>query len=128
MADIATKVIDASALVTLLFAEEQGSTVADQIRGHVLVAPALLDFEIVNVCLSKIRRQPDRREALLDAFAGRRQLRIETMEVDHVAVLALARNTGLTGYDASYLHLARTLEVELITLDRQLAGAAEKFQ
>lgn len=128
MADIATKVIDASALVALLFAEEQGSTVADQIRGHVLVAPALLDFEIVNVCLSKIRRQPDRREALLDAFAGRRQLRIETMEVDHVAVLVLARNTGLTGYDASYLHLARTLEVELITLDRQLAEAAEKFQ
>jgi predicted nucleic acid-binding protein len=127
MADTTTKVIDASALVALLFAEAQGSTVADQIRGHELVAPALLDFETVNVCLSKMRRQPERREALLDAFAGRRQLKIETMEVDHAAVLALAQRTGLTGYDASYLHLARTLEVELVTLDRQLAEAAEKF-
>jgi len=33
----------------------------------------------------------------------------------------------LTGYDASYLHLARMLEVELVTLDRRLAEAAETF-
>jgi len=50
------------------------------------------------------------------------------MDVDHVAVLALAHSTGLTGYDASYLLLARTLGVELVTLDRQLAEAAEKFK
>ena len=36
--------------------------------------------------------------------------------------------TGLTTYDASYLWLARDLGVELVTLDRQLAEAAEKFQ
>jgi predicted nucleic acid-binding protein len=49
------------------------------------------------------------------------------MDVDHAAVLALAERTGLTGYDASYLHLARTLEVELVTLDHQLAEAAENY-
>jgi predicted nucleic acid-binding protein len=49
------------------------------------------------------------------------------MEVNYLAVLALALRTGLTGYDASYLHLARTLEVELVTLGRQLAAAAEQF-
>ena len=50
------------------------------------------------------------------------------MDVDHSAVLALAQRTGLTGYDASYLLLARTLEAELVTLDRQLAAAAETFR
>jgi predicted nucleic acid-binding protein len=128
MADIATKVIDASALVALLFAEPTASAVAAQIRGCDLVAPALLDFELVNVCISKIKRQPALREALLDAYAARGQFRIEMLEVDHMAVLALALHSGLTGYDASYLHLARTLHVELVTLDRQLAEAAEKFQ
>jgi predicted nucleic acid-binding protein len=49
------------------------------------------------------------------------------MEVDHAAVLVLAQRTGLTGYDASYLLLSRTLGVELVTLDRQLAEAAEKL-
>jgi predicted nucleic acid-binding protein len=120
-------VIDASALVALLFGEPSARIVADKIRGCDLVAPALLDFEVVNVCVNKIRRRPELREGLLDAYSSRMQLRIEAVEIDHSAVLALAQRTGLTGYDASYLHLARTLEVELVTLDRQLAEAAERF-
>ena len=41
-------------------------------------------------------------------------------------VLQLAADTGLTAYDAAYLWLARTLAVELISLDdRLLAEAAQ---
>lgn len=128
MVDTATKVIDASALIALLFAEPAAAVVHARTSGCELVAPSLLDFEIINACVSKIRRQPFLREGLLDAYAARAQMRIEAIDVDHLAVLALAQRTGLTGYDASYLHLAMTLEVELVTLDRQLAAAAEKFQ
>jgi predicted nucleic acid-binding protein len=53
---------------------------------------------------------------------------VETVEVDHHAVVELALRTGLTTYDASYLWLARDLAIELVTLDRQLAEAVEKFQ
>ncbi len=128
MADIVTKVVDASAMVAVLFDEPTANTVAERIRGCVLISSALLDFEIANTCLSKIRREPYRRDDLLAAYAARRQIKIETMDVDHDAVLALAQQTGLTGYDASYLYLARTLEVELVTLDRQLQTAAEALQ
>jgi predicted nucleic acid-binding protein len=128
MADIATKVIDASALIAVVFGEDAGDHVADRIRGCNLVAPSLLDFELGNVCLSKMRRSPGDCDRLLTAYRARRTIQVETMDVDHAAVLALAQRAGLTGYDASYLHLARVLEVELVTLDRQLAQAAEKFQ
>jgi predicted nucleic acid-binding protein len=128
MADIATKVIDASALIAVVFGEDAGDDVAGKIQGCDLVAPSLLDFELVNVCLSKMRRSPGDRDRLLTAYRARRTIQIETMDLDHAAVLALAQRTGLTGYDASYLHLARTLEVELVTLDRKLAEAAEKFR
>ena len=128
MSDIETKVIDASAVAAVLFAEPSAPAVANRIRGCDLVSPHLLDFEIANTCLSKIRRQPALREALLDAYSAREQFKVETVEVDHPAVLAFALRTGLTAYDASYLYLARTLRVELVTLDRQLAEAAEKFQ
>jgi predicted nucleic acid-binding protein len=127
IADIVIKVIDASALAAVLFAEAAAEEVAAQVDGYELVAPALIDFELVNICITKIRRMPDLRVDLLARYAMRQSIRIETMEVDHTAVLALAQRTGLTGCDASYLHLARTLEVELVTLDRQLAEAAEKF-
>ena len=52
---------------------------------------------------------------------------VQTLDVDHQAVVNLALQTGLTPYDASYLWLARDLAIELITLDRRLAAAAEKF-
>ncbi len=128
MPDTATKVVDASALVAVLFAEPSGAGVAARLRGCDLVAPKLLDFELANTCLSKIRRQPARREDLLAAYSGRERIRVETMDVDHAAVLALAEQTGLTGYDASYLWLARSIGVELVTLDRKLDAAARGTQ
>jgi predicted nucleic acid-binding protein len=88
------------------------------------VAPSLFDLELANVCLAKIRRQPDNRDALRAAFHLLHRLRVETVPVDHHAILDLAEATGLTGYDASYLWVAPSLKAELITLDRKLAAAS----
>lgn len=118
------KVIDASALAAIVFDEPAGAQVADLIRDAELVAPPLLGFEMANVCLVKIRRQHAQREALMAALAMP-GVRVETIAVDHRAVLPLAERSGLTTYDASYLWLARELGAELVTLDRALAHAAE---
>ena len=114
--------------MAVVFAEAAAEEIAARVRGCQLVAPTLLDFELVNVCISKMRRSPADHDRLLTAYRARWTMTIETMDVDHTAVLALARRTGLTGYDASYLHVARTLGIELVTLDRQLAAAAEAFR
>ena len=90
------------------------------------MAPSLLDFELANVCLTSIRRQPSQREALRTAFRLADRLRVETIAVDQMASLDLAEATGLTAYDASYLWLARALDAELVTLDRKLTAAAVK--
>jgi predicted nucleic acid-binding protein len=128
MADTATRVIDASALAAVIFDEVTAEAVIARLGDCTLVAPTLIDFELVNICISKMRRHPIDRDLLLAAYEKRWSMTIEMVDVDHAAVLALAQRTGLTGYDASYLHVARMLEVELVTLDRQLAVAAEKFR
>ena len=46
--------------------------------------------------------------------------------VDYAAALDVAQQTGLTVYDAAYLVLARSLDAELVTLDKQLARVAAK--
>lgn len=97
--------------------------VAARLDGATLRAPALLDHELANVCLIKGRRHPERRDALAAAFRLRNRLRVEIIAVDHDDVLALAHAVGLTAYDASYLWLARLLDAELVTLDRQLGEA-----
>jgi predicted nucleic acid-binding protein len=118
-----TKVVDASALAALLFAED-AENIAKRLEGTRLMAPSLLEFELANVCLTKIRRQPNDRDAIRDAFRLSHRLRVEAVAVDRIAVLDLAEATGVTAYDASYLWLARALDAELITLDRKLAAAA----
>jgi predicted nucleic acid-binding protein len=121
---IAVKVVDASALAAVVFAEPEAEAIAERLTGVRLAAPSLLDYELANVCLSKIRRQPSQREALREAFRLAQRLKVETVAVDHTAMLDLAEATGLTAYDASYLWLARSLGAELVTLDRKLAAAS----
>jgi predicted nucleic acid-binding protein len=118
------KVVDASALAALVVAEPEAENIAKQLDGARLAAPSLVNFELANVCLTKIRRQPNERDALRAAFRLAHRLRVETVTVDHTAVVDLAEITGLTAYDASYLWLARELDAELVTLDRKLAAAA----
>lgn len=117
------KVVDASALAALLFGEPEAEAVAERLGEARLLAPALIGFELANVCLIKSRRHPEKRAMLTAAFKLRGQLKLEEIAVDHDETLELATATGLTAYDASYLWLARQLGAELVTLDSQLAKA-----
>jgi predicted nucleic acid-binding protein len=118
------KVVDASALAAIIFKEPEREKVAHRLEGARLVAPALLGFEIVNACLTKLRRHAELRASILQAYLLQGELMIESAEVDHAGVFIMAEQFRLTGYDASYLWLARRLSSELVTLDRPLGRAA----
>jgi predicted nucleic acid-binding protein len=80
---------------------------------------------LANICLIKSRHHPDQLSALIEAFRLRDQLGLEEIAVDHADVVALAAQTGLTAYDASYRWLSRRLGAPLITLEQKLANAAQ---
>lgn len=120
------KVVDASALAAILFNEAEADAMAQRMHGAALVAPRLLSFELANICLKKCRRDPGRREALIAGMRNADDRGIEELPVDRDAALALAFDTGLTAYDASYLWLAIELDAELVTLDDALARAWAK--
>ena len=84
---MAVKVVDASALGALLFGEPEGAAVAERLRGAGLVAPALLPFEIANVCIEKGRRHPDQRDALVAAFGMLGRMEVGVVEVEHAEAL-----------------------------------------
>jgi predicted nucleic acid-binding protein len=121
---MAVKVVDTSALAALVFDEADADRVDGRLAEATLVAPALLAFEMANVCLTKLRQYPDQRDALLVQFYSQAAMAIEMREIDHGETLELAERLRLTTYDASYLWLARELNAELVTLDRRLARAA----
>ena len=59
------------------------------------------------------------------AFAASLGVAVRLAEPSWMAVLALARDSGLTTYDAAYLQLALELGVPLTTLDTRLGRAAD---
>lgn len=120
---MAAKVVDASALGAVLFGEAEGPKVADWMQGAPLYAPSLIRFEIANVCVTKLRRSRDQREALLTSFAMLDDVEMEIVDVDLRRVVDMAERFNLTACDASYLWLAVTLGAELVTLDARLAAA-----
>ena len=72
----------------------------------------------------KARENPELLEVLLSQLNGALALDITWHEVSHPVVCRLALETGLSTYDASYLYLARSLALSLVTFDARLAAAA----
>lgn len=116
-----TLVVDASAVAAMLFNEAEGATIRAHIRGETLIAPHLVDFELANICWKRVRRAPGQAAVLLTMLAGLAHVNVNRVMVPPTDVAALAVQTGLTAYDASYLWLALSRDVELVTLDNQLA-------
>ncbi len=120
---IGAVVVDASALAAVLFGEPRAEEVVERLGDRDLVGPTLLPYELGSVALKKIAFRPSRRSALREALALFDRLGLRQVEVPPDAVVELAEREGLTVYDAAYLWLARTLDCELVTLDRALESA-----
>jgi predicted nucleic acid-binding protein len=121
------KVIDASALAALAFAEPSADAVIDEIDGHRLHAPTLVVFELMNVAWKRSRKQPAATALFLEALEVLQGLGLRFRGIDQEQVVKLGLETGLTAYDASYLWLARALRMPLVTLDRKLGAHTKTF-
>jgi predicted nucleic acid-binding protein len=117
-------VVDASALGAIMFGEPEGPALAEHLDHQTLLAPTLLDFEIANLALKKVRRRPELLPQIALSLEATLALPIARVSVPGAAAFALAATTGLTAYDASYLWLARSRDAELVTLDGELARFA----
>jgi predicted nucleic acid-binding protein len=124
---VTDKVVDASALAAVVFAESKLSIVEPLIVGHRLFAPYLLKSELANVCVKKLRAEPAQRDTILGLFSIAWGMPIDFHDIEPREVLTLADRLRLSAYDASYLWLAQNLGIELVTLDERLEKAAQKI-
>jgi predicted nucleic acid-binding protein len=109
-------VVDASALAALLFGEPEGPKVAERLGDSSLIAPSLFSYELANICWKKLRRYPEKRATLLEAYSLLGRMEIEEVEVSIPETFLLADRENLTVYDASYLWLSRKLGMDAAAL------------
>jgi predicted nucleic acid-binding protein len=119
------RVADASVIAAIIFEEPRADEANALASGADLYAPTILAYELGSVARKKAIADPGGVDAIAAALEAGLAWHIRWTDVQHVAVLRLALQTGLSTYDASYLYLARVLDVPLITFDEGLRAAAD---
>jgi predicted nucleic acid-binding protein len=122
------KVVDASVIAAIVFGEPEADTARALISGAELYAPSLLAYELAGVARNKVLKYPEQRNSLLRGLEIALSLEIHWVDVEQAAVVRLALETGLTTYDATYLYLARTLNIPLETFDQHLQTVIRQNQ
>lgn len=121
------KVVDASVIAALAFLEPRADEARELLRDATLFAPEILPYELASAALKKSRGLDsggfDAGSRLRDALS----LKVALISIAPLEVLELAQETGLSIYDASYLHAARRLKCPLVTFDAKLERQARRF-
>jgi predicted nucleic acid-binding protein len=118
-------VVDASVTATALADDNpDGERIRARLAGESLVAPAVIDLEVLSVWRRQIRR------GILPAWRAERA----TSDLVNLAIWRVAHTfllprcwqlrENVTAYDAAYVVLAEVLDVPLLTADERLARAS----
>jgi len=116
-------VLDASVVLELLLGTETGAAVQERVRAERLAAPHLLDVEVLHA-MRRYERAMEitnrRGQQALDDLGDLPMTRYQ-----HAPLLRRMwqLRANLTGYDATYVALAETLEIPLLTCDAKLAAS-----
>jgi predicted nucleic acid-binding protein len=124
-------VLDNSILLAMIMPDEvdEQAEALKSILGDVdIFVPPLWVYEFSNALNTNIRRKrlTIADASLLAAIVGQWNVQIDPNTPNPIELSQLARDTGLTTYDASYLELSRRLNAPLYTLDTQLSRTAQQ--
>jgi predicted nucleic acid-binding protein len=127
-------VLDASVMLKwYLFDETYGQRALDLLHKFItkeltILSPSLLEYEVINGLIIAQKRGRIKEEKILTAIEGFFDLQIDLRDLSHFYQLSLkyCRVYNRSLYDASYLALAETEGIPLITADEGLYNAVKK--
>ena len=118
-------VIDASAAVEYLLKTRLGKSIAAVIENAALVAPELMDVEVVAVLRRALLRGCLTEERALMALDDLATWPVERMSHRSLATSAWRHRHNVTAYDAFYVAAARVWDASLLTADGPLSRAPD---
>jgi predicted nucleic acid-binding protein len=123
-----SRVVDASAAARWLI--EGHREVGELLRGGGNAAPSFMALEVAQAFVRQVRTARVDLADAIDAMHDLLSAGVEFVPAEALATSALAvgLELGLSAYDASYVALARTYDVGLVTADRRLAAAYDRAE
>jgi predicted nucleic acid-binding protein len=127
-------VLDASVALKWYLADEGDSAEAlDLLNRHIsdeleIMAPALLQYEVINGLMVARKHGRIREEIIISAIEGFVKLGLRFLALsDHYSrIVYYCKTYSRSAYDASYLALAEAEQIPFITADQRLYNAVKK--
>lgn len=116
-------VIDASALAEVVAATPRAAGVEATFRGEALIAPDLINLEVLSVLRSWLTTNAIAAEVARSSVANLAKAPVRRFATAPLIAEVWSLRDNLTPYDACYVTLARRTGSPLLTLDHRLAGA-----
>jgi predicted nucleic acid-binding protein len=117
-------VADASVIATFLLDDEAaGARVRERLRRERLVAPEIVDLEVLSVIRRTAARGQATERRADQAVADLRDLRLERLAHRPFVDRCWELRHHVTPYDAAYVAVAEALGAPLVTADARLAAA-----
>lgn len=119
-----TFVVDASFVLAFLLDEnniEVESIFKKQALGKVyFIAPSILKYEVGNSLRTKLLRKKLKKDRVGKIYQSFLAINIKEETINFYDVLDLALEKNISFYDASYLYLAKSKKINLLSLDHSL--------
>ncbi|MDO8638219.1 MAG: type II toxin-antitoxin system VapC family toxin [Candidatus Daviesbacteria bacterium] len=118
-------VIDASFALAFILPDEYNPEVNNyfnQFKAVTIqfISSPLLMFEVTNGLLLALKRNHVNKKYCEERLEELSNYKIEIEKIDFTETFSLAQKHNLTCYDASYLYLAQSQNLPLLTLDKHL--------
>ena len=120
-------VADTNTFLAVVLDEPEKSEIVQATKGHGLVAPEVLPFEVGNALTAMLKKDAISPEEVLAAWDAVQAIPVDLRGLDMPAALALAVRFGLYAYDAYFLECALDLRLPLLTLDRGMKHIAREL-
>ena len=116
-------VVDASVAVEYLLKTRLGTLISDQLDRSVLVAPEMLDAEVVSVLRREVIRGRLEEKAALAAINELVRWNVDRVSHHTIALLAWRHHKNVSAYDALYVATAVKFDLPVLTIDAKLSRA-----
>lgn len=123
---MATVVVDTSALIAVVTGEASRSALVRATRGHELVAPPSVHWEVGNAFSAMLKRKRIKLAQIDEALAAYAEIPLRFVDVDLADALGLAGDVGIYAYDAYVIVCARQQRAPLLSLDEALLAVARR--
>jgi len=120
-------VIDASSIIAVILGEPERKRLIELTAGCNLFAPSSLACEIGNAFSAMFKKKRLGLRTVLTAIDAYEQIPIQFKDIDLKLSLEIAHKTDIYAYDAYMIACAVVHKARLLTLDKDLCGAAKRY-